>query len=457
MLLRPFNSNERSKMEPIRVFKGNIVHSVSPSKLEILPQHYIGIRGPTIEFVVDELSWRSTPLEEDFDLIDLENNLIIPGFVDTHTHASQFSFSGTGRMPLLKWLYEYAFPTEARFSDSNFAKRMYQKAVKKCLSHGTTTACYFATIHTDATLVLADVVEEIGQRAFVGKVSMDRNSPEFYVEKNSEAAVRDVELFLQEMRNKDFRLVKPILTPRFAPSCSSDLMKRLGQLALEHDLPIQSHISETKNEVRWVQELHPECAHYADVYDRFGLLTNKTVMAHAVYLNSEEIQLLKSKGVGISHCPNSNFSMGSGVMNIHRLLNAGMKIGLGTDVGGGYSPSILDSIRQALIASTSVNHLSTAESEHADEKSNDDCLSLEEAFFMATLGGQEVLGQHDKLGNFLPGKIFDALIIDPYHDDSPFEVSEKDSLHDIIHKFVFLGDDRNIRQIFVDGKKILSR
>eukprot|EP00475_Leptophrys_vorax_P021416 TRINITY_DN29147_c0_g2_i1.p1 TRINITY_DN29147_c0_g2~~TRINITY_DN29147_c0_g2_i1.p1 ORF type:complete len:466 (+),score=104.79 TRINITY_DN29147_c0_g2_i1:181-1578(+) len=432
------------------VYKAHLVHCLALDQLEILPNHYIGVRDGRITFVSESL-----PAFGDFsEVIDLGNKFVMPGFVDTHIHASQYMFSGTGRMPLLKWLNEYAFPTEARFADPEYAREAYKKAVRRSLAHGTTTACYFATIHKDSTLALAEVTEELGQRALIGKVSMDRHSPDFYGE-NTAIAIKSIEDFVTEFKSRHFKLAKPVLTPRFVPTCSSQLMERLGELAKEHDLHVQSHICETKNEIAWVSELHPDHDHYAHVYDAHGLLTDKTVMAHGVHLNDDEVELLHARGTGVSHCPNSNFAMGSGVLDVRRLLRSKVKVGLGTDVGGGYSCSVLDAIRQCLIASTSVVHL-----KHGNDKENNhlaDPLSVDEAFYLATLGGHEVLKLDHELGNFLVGKKFDALVVDPCIEDCPFDVFPQDTLHDILNKFVFLGDDRNIVQVIVDGNVVISR
>eukprot|EP01126_Amoeba_proteus_P044723 TRINITY_DN4984_c0_g1_i7.p1 TRINITY_DN4984_c0_g1~~TRINITY_DN4984_c0_g1_i7.p1 ORF type:complete len:221 (-),score=43.51 TRINITY_DN4984_c0_g1_i7:26-688(-) len=220
-------------------------------------------------------------------------------------------------------------------------------------------------------------------------------------------------------------------------------MRGVAELAAKYQLPIQSHISENRDEVAWVKSLHPSCQSYADVYDQFGLLTDKTIMAHAVYLTKEERDLFVSKGVGIAHCPLSNMALNSGFMCVRDMLGSGIKVGLGTDVSGGYSPSILSSIRTSLIAST-VHHVSGGIKP----------LTWQEGFFLATVGGSRVIGCGDKLGNFLVGKEFDAIVVDPYCEDSPFDVFHETVL-EIVEKFIYLGDDRNIVNVYVKGSEVI--
>jgi len=321
---------------------------------------------------------------------------------------------------------------------------VYTKVVRRCVQNGTTTSVYYGTIHLKASEVLADIVSEVGQRAFIGKVCMDRNSPDYYIE-STESAIAETEQFINLVKRRKNHLITPIVTPRFVPSCSSELMLALGELANKYDVPIQSHISENKNEVSWVGQLHPDHNSYSNVYAAHGLLTNRSIMAHGVHLTDDELKIFKENEASVSHCPVSNFSLCSGTLCVRNVLEHDIKLGLGTDVSGGYATSMLDVIRQSIIAATSV-HFNNAK--YAP-------LSWQEAFFLATVGGSQVINMPDKLGNFLPGKFFDALIIDPYVIGSPFDVFEKDTLSQIFQKFIFLGDDRNIIEVYVNGKKIV--
>lgn len=232
---------------------------------------------------------------------------------------------------------------------------------------------------------------------------------------------------------------------RFAPTCTTPLMKKLGELAAKYDIPIQSHISENRDEIKWVQSIFPDSKSYADVYASHGLLNSKTIMAHGVWLGEDEIKLFVEKGAGVSHCPLSNICLTSGYMPLRHLISKGVKIGLGTDVSGGYSPSMLNAMREAISVSTTV---------YVEKDQSAKPLNHAEAFYLATLGGANLIGIGDKIGNFVVGKDFDALIVNPSAQGSPFDVFPFDELENVFEKFCFLGDDRNIEQVFVKGRKL---
>ena len=355
-------------------------------------------------------------------------------------------------MTLLDWLNTYTFPREAEFSSAIVAEENYSKAVDRSLKSGTTTACYYGTIHVEATKILADIVSNIGQRAFIGKVNMDTNSPEFYIEKSMQESLEATKLVIDYIQSLKNPLITPVITPRFVPSCTSNLMTELGKLAKSLNLPIQSHLSETPSEIKWVQELYPDSKSYSEIYDIHGLLNDQTIMAHCVHLSKQERELLLERKVGISHCAASNFCLSSGVLNVKRLFKEGYsKIGLGTDVAGGYSPSILESIRQTMTASK-VIHIQSRDSGSGEVS---EPLSLAEGFYMATLGGASVLNLETKIGNFELGKSLDAILVD-LDASRPIHTFDHDTLADKFEKFIYLGDDRHMIEIFVNGNAILN-
>ena len=357
------------------------------------------------------------------------SQFVIPGFVDTHTHAPQFVNSGTGiDLPLLEWLEKYTFPAEAKFDNLDYAQSIYEKVVDAYLRNGTTTCCYYGTIHAKSSYALAKIMEEKGQRGFVGKVCMDRNSPEYYTEETEESIEQTFE-FLNMMNG--FEIVKPVVTPRFAPSCSDFLMTELGKIARGKDLLIQTHLSENKDEVEWMKTLYPTKS-YTQVYKDFDILTDRTVMAHCIHLDETEIDILKETNVGIAHCANSNFNLNSGIFPLRERLNDGLRIGLGTDNSGGTSISMLDAIRYSMTASKLLNQP----------------VNVAELFHLATLGGAEVL-RLENIGNFEEKKAFDALIIDVGHEIENLELE--------FEKFLFSGDLTMIKQVFVAGKVVYSK
>ncbi|RKF73299.1 putative guanine deaminase [Golovinomyces cichoracearum] len=364
-------------------------------------------------------------------------DLMKGGIVDTHIHAPQFSNSGIfGQTTLLDWLNKYTFPTEGSMEDLSKARQVYTRCIQRTLSHGTTTAVYFATRHVDASNLLADICLAKGQRAFIGRCCMDSKL-------NPHIGAIDPE-------NK---LITPIITPRFALSCTSHAMHALGLLQKETGIPVQTHISETKAEVNLVRELFPQCANYADVYDQHGLLGEKTILAHAVHLTEEECDLIKLRRSKISHCPISNSALASGQARVKWLLEKGIDVGLGSDVSGGYSTSILETARHALLVSRHV-------AMHANDEAK---LSAEEVLYLATRGGAKLVGMEKELGAFEMGMIWDAQLIGLSACRDETSLTEDDGLVDIfsweedgnqIYKWLFNGDDRNSLAVWVQGNLV---
>ncbi|KAK7071990.1 hypothetical protein SK128_024331, partial [Halocaridina rubra] len=376
------------------------------------------------------------------------SQFFIPGFIDTHIHAPQFPNNGLKlELPLLQWLEKYTFPSEARLSDVQFAKYLYPKVVDCLLRNGTTTASYFASLHLPATKVLADVAVAKGQRALVGKVSMLVNSPDNYKESSLEDSIRDNEEFIEYVKSLQSPLVQPIVTPRFAPTCPTEQLNALGQLAKKYNCHVQTHLSETRPEISWVKELFPWSKSYTDVYDKSGLLSSKTIMSHCIWIDEVEVETLRACNVGVSHCPNSNISIRSGLCDVRRLLRKGIKVGLGTDCSGGYSPSILDSIRHAVQTSNTLAILNEGYKH----------LSLFEAFRLATLGGAKVVDMDNCIGNFEISKEFDALLIDMEVPDTAVYIDENDTLEDRLQRYLLNGDDRHIVEVYVAGNKVHER
>jgi|EP00945_MAST-04E_sp_MAST-4E-sp1_P000589 guanine deaminase len=441
-----------------KVYSGPIVHSNKFGPVEILEEGVVGVsEDGKILFVFDESEAKkklaSLKLGSELNVCRLGKRFLIPGFVDGHAHAPQHTFTGTGLdLPLLQWLMTYTFPAEAKFKDPDYAKTMYRKAVMSHLKNGSTTVSYFATIHLEASKELANIVEELGQRAYVGKVNMDRNSPDYYCE-TTKGSLRDTMSFVQFIHAMNNPLVTAVITPRFVPSCTPDLMRGLGIISRSFGLPVQSHMSESIAEVKWVADLHPDCKNYGSVYDKYDLFHENTYMAHCIHCGSSERDLVLRNGVGIVHCPLSNFSIASGLCNVREWVEEGHIVGLGTDVSGGYSPSILTAIRHGRIASIEVARKNGFEGENAIKKA----LTFDELFFLATLGGAQVLGLDDKIGNFQVGKEFDALVVDAYREGGPIcdYENENETTRTRFEKFLTLGDDRNITEVYVKGKQCI--
>ncbi|CAL8248713.1 unnamed protein product [Merluccius merluccius] len=433
-----------------KVFRGTFVHSTQQDALVVLEDTLLGVdSNGKISFVErgQELENVSAKFGFKCDVTQLSpHEFFMPGLVDTHIHASQYSYAGTALdLPLLQWLTTYTFPVESQYTDLEFARRVYTQVVKRTLRNGTTTACYFATIHTDASLLLAQIANDFGQRALVGKVCMDRNGALEQYKEGTQESLDETSRFIRELLKRKYLLVKPVMTPRFAVSCSGELLLKLSEIAKNNNLHIQSHISETKEEVKLVKQLFPDLETYTDVYNEHNLLTNKTIMAHGCHLSDKELELFHKKGTSLAHCPNSNISLCSGLLDVRKVLSHKVKLGLGTDVAGGYSASMLDAVRRARDTSKALSIMDPTRVP----------LTFEETFRLATLGGSQALSMDGQTGNFEVGKDFDALRVNVAVPDGPIDLVQYDGPKILLEKFLNTGDDRNILEVYVAGRKVV--
>lgn len=369
------------------------------------------------------------------DVIDFGDRLLIPAMNDVHVHAPQYRNLGIAMdLELLPWLANYTFPEEARYADIAYAERMYRRFVYDLWRNGTMRCAAFATVHLEATRLLMDLFHEAGMGALVGKVNMDRDCPEALRETLVEAEEACAAL-VQAYGNDP--LVRPILTPRFIPSCTPALLRLCGELAQRHGLPVQSHLSENTGEIELVRSLEPDSRNYADAYNRYGLFgQTPTIMAHCVWSAGEEMELMRQNDILVAHCPTSNFNLSSGMAPIRAFLDAGIRVGLGSDISGGHTLSIFRTMVYAIQASKM----------HYQRDRNHPFLTLSEAFWLATKSGGSVFG---RVGSFEPGYEFDALVIDDSdlnHDDYP--------LLQRLERFIYLGDDRHIVHRFCRGREI---
>lgn len=419
-------------MESIYAVKGNIIFTREFGKYEIYENSYIVVEGKYIKGIFSKLSTEYLGIA----IKDYGNAIIIPGFVDLHLHAPQFANLGLGLdKELMPWLETYTFPEEAKYNDTNYARKVYGALIKELWKLGTTRSVVFATIHLESTIMLMEMIDKAGLSAFVGKVNMDRNAPENIIQ-SAELSLLETEKMLMECCNK-FENVKPIITPRFVPTCSEKLMNGLGILAQKYKVAVQSHLSESYTEIGFVKQLHPEHKNYASVYDKYGLFGQvPTVMAHCIHVTEEEIELMAKNQVFVAHSSNSNCNLASGIAPIRKLLCKGVPVGLGSDISGGHTLSMMD----VIVNSAQVANLKWLESDKRDT-----AFSTAELFYLATKGGGKFFG---KVGSFEEGYEFDALVID----DSSLTAFRELSLEERLQKFIYTGDDRNIIERFVAGK-----
>lgn len=382
---------------------------------------------------------------------------ILPGFIDLHIHAPQWAQAGTALdLPLYEWLNTYTFPLEAKFSDVQFAEQVYSDLVSQLIRNGTTTALYFATVHREASLKLAEICSQKGQRGLVGKVVMDDQdqNPEYYRDASAESALAETELFIQEvleLNKQTSQGVYPVVTPRFIPSCTDDSLKGLGALAAKYDIHIQSHCSESDWAHTFVQERLGKNDAFA--LNDFGLITEKSVMAHCGFLSDDDMILFAEKGTAVAHCPISNAYFGNAVTPIARLLHDyQVETGLGSDISGGFSPSLFDNIRQAVMSSRMLND--GVDKDCCSEKRgvSGSSITLNEAFYLATAGGGESLSL--PIGKLAVDYIWDVQIVNTK--ELPL-FSDEEPLLTIFQKMLYLTRPESIDEVWVQGKKVYDK
>jgi guanine deaminase len=421
--------------KPLFAIKGNIIFAKEPKELTIHANQYLVCRDGQVDGIYEELpeALREIPL------MDYGNQIIMPGLTDLHIHAPQFAFRGLGMdLELLEWLEAYPFKEEAKYSNYDYALEAYENFVADLLHGATARVAIFATIHEDSTNLLMQLLDKSGLAAFVGKVNMDRHCPIKLKESTAES-LASTERWLIASAQK-YAKVKPIITPRFIPSCSAELNTGLGRLARTYQVPVQSHLSENKAEVAWVSQLHPEFSSYSEVYDNFGLFGGPvpTLMAHCVHCTDLELQLMAQKGVYVAHCPQSNTNLASGIAPIRHILDMGISVGLGTDVAGGFSSSIFRAMSDAVQVS---------KLRHALLDDKDCVLSIPEAFYLGTKGGGSFWGL---AGSFEPGYSFDALVID----DQNIMSQDYQNLEQRLERIIYLSDKIIIKSKYVMGKRL---
>ncbi len=375
------------------------------------------------------------------DVIDLgANALITPGFIDTHLHAPQLEMIGSYGGHLLEWLNRYTFPTERKFEDPTHARRVARAFYDELLRHGTLAALIFSTIHREATDIFFDEAEQHGFRGIVGKTMMDRHAPEYLLDRTVRESYDDSRALLQKWHGRG--LLRYAITPRFAPTSTPELLEAAGQLKREFpEAWVHTHISENQHEVRWVQELFP-VAEYADVYDHYGLLGERTVLAHGVWLTEEELDLLARRGARISHCPNSNLFLGSGLFRLFHVLDAGVIVGLGSDIGAGTTPSMFNAMADAYKVQQ-VQHVS---------------LSPFQLWYLATLGGARALTLDAETGSLEVGKSADFLILDLHATPLlSMRTGRAESLEDLLAGLIFMRDDRAVQRSVIAGRTVSER
>lgn len=418
-------------MNELQIFHGDIVYSSSPDTLSVFEDSYIAVEGGLVSGIFKALPEQYSGLS----VTDFGRRLIIPAFTDMHIHAPQFMQRGTEMDLLLSdWLSRTTFPAEAKFSDTEYAGLVYNALADQMIKNGTFHACVFATIHTESSLLLADILKRRGMHAFVGKVNMDVNSPDFLCE-SVDASLRDTEEFLSAF-DRDSS-VRPILTPRFAPTCSAKLLNGLGKLGARYSAGMQTHLVESRWEAAESVRLFPGCSSDAEIYEKAGLLDNgPNVFAHFIFPTDEDIRIARKYDCVTVHCPDATNNIIAGIMPASRVCHSGITVASGTDVGAGSRMSVFSQAASAV-------RLSKLRDFYEGDGS---ALSFPNAFYMATRAGGKVFGD---FGSFEDGSVFDALVLDGL-EDCGVELPAGKRLE----RFCYNGDDRNIIAGYMAGNRI---
>lgn len=387
-----------------------------------------------------------------------DGEYLLPGFVDLHIHAPQFPQLGKALdAPLEDWLLKYTFPLEARYADRTFAASVYDSLVATLLANGTTTAVYFATRHLDGSLVLAETCLAKGQRAVIGRVAMDdiHQCPDYYRDASPDEGIELSRQFIHRLRalpGNGEALVRPAVTPRFIPSCSDRLLSGLGELLAAEACHMQTHCSESDWAHAYVLERFGRSD--TEMLAEFGLLTRRSILAHANLMGTSDFDLMQAKGSGIAHCPLSNFYFANAVFPLRRMLDQGLHAGLGTDISGGHSPSILDNCRHAMTAARALHDGVDSRIAAAKRGAPPARITPNEAFWLATAGGGEALDL--PIGLFREGLRFDALLIDVNAPQSNIARADNDGLPDIFQKILCNAGRPNITSVWVEGRRVHS-
>ena len=418
----------------MRICRGNIVYSKNRDELAVHRDSYIAVEGGIVEGIYENLPEKYTGAP----VTDYGSGVIIPAFSDLHVHAPQYPQRGLGMDLLLAdWLNTYTFPQEARFADPGYASAVYEAFLQSLIGNGTFHACVYGTVHRQATSLLLERMEALKLRAYVGRVSMDIQSPDDLCE-TVEESLRETETFLETYAGN--RYAKPIITPRFAPTCSFELLKGLGKLGKKYGAGMQTHLVESVWEAAESVRLNPDCSCDTEIYEKAGLLENGPVIAaHFIFPGDEDIRLLRKCGGYAVQCPDATVNVIAGIMRTASLADQGIRLALGSDIAGGHLPGIYTQVARSV-------QLSKLKTFYEPEGNRP--IPFENAFYMATREGGALFG---KVGSLEPGFEFDALVIRDFSD--PFRAIRPE---ETVERFCYTGNPADILAGFIHGEAVIG-
>ena len=376
----------------------------------------------------------------DVDVTTYDNNLIMPGFIDSHVHFPQVDVIASYGAQLLDWLNNYTFPTEISFKDDDKASQTAHFFLNELFKNGTTTALVFATVHKSSVNAFFNASQQYNSRMICGKVMMDRNAPDDLCD-TAQTSYDDSQALIDKWHNNGRQLYA--VTPRFAITSTADQLEKAGQLIKDNpSVYMQTHLSENLDEINFVKELFPERKSYLDVYDHYGLLGARSVFAHGVHLEQEDFERLGATKSGIAFCPTSNLFLGSGLFDLQQAQGHQVPVSIASDVGGGTSFSMLQTLNEAYKICQLKGH----------------SLQARDAFYMITLGNAKALSLDDKIGNFEKGKEADFVVMDLASTDlMARKLSTCKTLDEVLFSLMILGDDRAISETYVAGKSVYKK
>ncbi len=427
----------------MRAFRASVLHCLAdpgeesdPTAFEYFDDGVLVVDGGLIKEVGPAAALLEK-LPEGTETLDYTGRLIVPGFIDCHVHFPQLDIIGSFGAQLLDWLNQYAYPAEMQFADPDHAREVAGAFIDELLRNGTTTALVFGTVHAHSADAVFEAARAKGMRLIAGKVLMDSNCPEA-LRDDPETGYRESKALVERWHGNG-RLGYAI-TPRFALTSSPEQLASAGRLATEYpDVWVHTHLAENHDEVEKIARLFPDSRSYLDVYDQFDLLRERSVFAHCLHMDDEDRAVMSTKGGAAAFCPTSNLFLGSGLFDLPAMRTAGIRCGLGTDVGGGTSLSLLATASEAY----KVLHLQ----EHA--------LPAMRALYLATLGAAEALYLDDRIGNFTPGKEADFVMLN--FEGSPLtarRTAAAASIEEKLFALMTLADDRNVASTWILGKEI---